>query len=173
MKKNSVALMATIAAAMTAAPGYHLATAAEAKELIDAGFAEQNPEITEGDKIATRLTEAGQAEAAKANGGNAGGAPASTASASKFEIEDGIALPSARGGKGGSVYPFDSLNVGQSFHVPATTDRPNPAKSLASTVSSATKRYADKPEGERRKFTVRSVGTDDPKGAGARVWREA
>lgn len=171
MNKKSVALMGAIAAAMLAEPGYHLATPAEAKELIEGGFAEQNPAIADGDKLATRLTEAGSAEHAKANGGTGTGTDSAPA-ASSFAIEDNIALPSARGGKGGSVYPFEQLGVNQSFFVPATTERPNPAKSLASTVSSATKRY----EGAEpaRKFTVRSVDeTAQGRGKGARVWRTA
>ena len=169
MNKKSIALMGVIAAAMLAEPGYHLATPAEAKELIDGGFAEQNPAISEGDKLATRLTDAGSAAVAKNDGDNANTAPAPQSS---FAIDDGIALPSARGGKGGSVYPFDSLQPNQSFFVPATEARPNPAKSLASTVSSATKRY----EGAEpaRKFTVRSVDeTAQGRGKGARVWRTA
>lgn len=170
MNKKSVALMGAIAAAMLAEPGYHLATPAEAKELIDGGFAEQNPNIADGDKLATRLTEAGSAEHAKANGGTAD--TGASAPASSFQIDTDIALPSARGGKGGSVYPFDELPVNGSFFVPATEQRPNPAKSLASTVSSATKRY----EGAEpaRKFTVRSVDeTAQGRGKGARVWRTA
>lgn len=170
MNKKSVALMGAIAAAMLAEPGYHLATPAEAKELIDGGFAEQNPNISEGDKLATRLTETGSAEHAKASGGTNEGASAPVASA--FAIDTDIALPSARGGKGGSVYPFDELPVNGSFFVPATAERANPAKSLASTVSSATKRY----EGAEpaRKFTVRSVDeTAQGRGKGARVWRTA
>ena len=165
MKKASTALLGTIAAAMASEPGYHLVSAADAKELIDAGFAEQNPAITEGDKIATRLTETGMAEA----GGNAGGDEGDEGdeTSSAFTIEDNVPLPSARGGKGGSVYPFDKLAVNQSFFVEATTKRPNPAKSLASTVSSASKRYAG--QTPARKFTVRSVEENGKKGA--RVWR--
>lgn len=81
-----------------------------------------------------------------------------------FAIEDNVPVPTAirRGGKGGNVYPFEQLAVGQSFFVPASDAKPNPAKSLASTVSSATKRYADS---DKRKFIVRSVE------GGARVWR--
>lgn len=89
-----------------------------------------------------------------------------------FEIEDNIPLPTVKrgGGKGVEKYPFDKLEIGQSFHVPATEDRPNPGKTLASTVSSAKNRY--KVEGQlTRIFVLRTVGEDDPKGAGARVFR--
>jgi hypothetical protein len=65
-------------------------------------------------------------------------------------------MPPSRGGRNRSVYPFDALAVGQSFHVPASEAKPNPAKSLASTVSSANKRNA-KDGGSSAKFEVRSV----------------
>jgi len=41
-----------------------------------------------------------------------------------------------------AVYPFEQLEIGQLFFVPATKERPDPAKSLASTVSTASKRFA-------------------------------
>lgn len=45
---------------------------------------------------------------------------------------------------GGEKYPFDALDLSgnRGFFVPATPDMPEPAKSLASTVSSAIARYA-------------------------------
>jgi hypothetical protein len=59
-----------------------------------------------------------------------------------FEIESGIAMPvTKRGGKRESAYPFNKLEVGQSFFIPASEKHPEPAKSLASTVSGAAKRY--------------------------------
>ena len=67
---------------------------------------------------------------------------------SNFGIIDGAVLPvSKRGGGGGGApikYPFDQLQVGQSFFVPATAKLPNPLKTLGSTISSANVRYADK-----------------------------
>ena len=105
-----------------------------------------------------------------------------------FKIEDGIPVPTISGrGRGGNVYPFDQLEVGQSFFVANSEDKPNAAKSLASTVSSATARYAVASEdgatktnkkGETvpvmvktRKFVVRRVEENGVKGA--RVWRTA
>lgn len=85
---------------------------------------------------------------------------------SGIEIDDGIPVPTVRRGSNGSRYPFDALAVGQSFHVPVSESKPNPAKSLASTVSAATKRS----EGAK-KFIVRAVDQSDPKGPGARVFR--
>ena len=148
LKKASVSLLATIATAMAAEPFYALATEKEAKELIDGKLAEFNPDIRDGDKIAIRLTDEGLKANSEMNtsttgndaNANTGNAPAA---ASSFAIIDGAALPSAaRGGRNGPVYPFDDLNVGQSFFVPATADKPEPAKSIASTATSAAKRFA-------------------------------
>lgn len=150
--------------------------------LVEAGLVEINPGMTnEAGEIATRATQKGiDSMNTATNTGTA--APASAPSS--FAIEDGIAMPTASGrGRGGNTYPFDALNVGQSFFVPNSEDKPNAAKSLASTVSSATARYAvpsadgatktnKKGEAvpvmvETRKFVVRSVE------GGARVWRTA
>lgn len=77
--------------------------------------------------------------------------------------------PILRGGHKAESYPFDKLNAfpaaGNAFFVPATEAKPNPAKTLASTVASATKRY----KGERV-FTVRKV-TVEGKVTGANVIR--
>lgn len=147
--------------------------------LVEAGFVELNPAgPNESGETLTRATQKGIESM-----NTASQTPAKTAAPSSFAIEDGFAIPTASGrGRGGNVYPFDALNVGQSFFVPNTEDKPNAAKSLASTVSSATARYAEVVEGqfktnkkgeqvpvtrETRKFVVRSVE------GGARVWRTA
>ena len=105
-----------------------------------------------------------------------------------FKIEDSIPVPTISGrGRGVKVYPFDQLEVGQSFFVANDESKPNAAKSLASTVSGATARYAVPAEDgatktnkkgevvpvmvETRKFVVRSVEENGVKGA--RVWRTA
>jgi hypothetical protein len=180
LSKANAGLLATIVAAMAneAAP-YHMATEAEIAGLTKEALVETNPEIKDGDKIAVRATEAGVAAHNELNppappaSGAAGFAPTAPAAApaapapSAFAIDDGIPCPPGRGGRGGNVYPFDTLNVGQSFHVGATAAKPNPAKSLASTVSSASKRLKPKT------FVVRSVDATDPRGVGARVFRTA
>lgn len=196
----------------TNAGGFVYISEAVAAPLVAAGYIETNGEMRdEGGNIAARSTDAGNGLIASQSGSTAAPAAAQPVAAttsapaakSKFEIDDGVPMPTIkRGGVGGTVYPFDDLNVGQSFHVAATADRANPAKSLASTVSSATARYAveafnddGSPKFETvevkdeagnvtgneqrrvmnptRVFSVRTVGKDDPKGAGARVWRTA
>jgi hypothetical protein len=66
---------------------------------------------------------------------------------SGYEVITNAVLPSSkRGGGGGGApikYPFDKLEVGNSFFVPATAKLPNPLKTLGSTISSANLRYAN------------------------------
>ena len=167
--------------------------------LIEAGLVEINPAMTdENGFIATRATQAGieALDNGQTIGNNATSeATSETAETGKtekvktmFKIEDSIPVPTISGrGRGGNVYPFDQLEVGQSFFVANSEDKPNAAKSLASTVSSATARYAVASEDgatktnkkgevvpvmvETRKFVVRSVEENGVKGA--RVWRTA
>lgn len=169
LSKANAVLLATIVASManTETP-YHMVTEAEAAKLVKDGLVETNGEIRDGDKIAARATEKGIALNTTENSGGT----TATAPTSAFAIDDGIAMPPSRGGRNRSVYPFEQLAVGQSFHVPASEAKPNPAKSLASTVSSANKRNA-KEGASGSKFEVRSVDATDTRGAGARVWRIA
>jgi len=64
----------------------------------------------------------------------------------EFVIEKGIEIPKLKrgGGAGNSKYPFDKMEVGDSFFVAKE------AKTLGGTVSSANKRYAVEVEGETR-----------------------
>ena len=177
----------------------YLKPGATVKFLCEAGLAESNPEMTDGDKIAVRATNAGvdkhregdtvepATETAAPSAPNEG-----NNTMSQFNIDTGVPIPAIkRSGAATSIYPFDALEVGQSFFVPATDEMPNPGKSLASTVSSASKRYAtengtrtinrkNKDTGEmepvevpaytyERKFMVRTVEENGVKGA--RVWR--
>lgn len=170
--------------------------------LVEAGLVEINSAMTdEHGNIATRATQKG-IDSVQPNGDNTSEASEASANSetaatetgktekvkTMFKIEDSIPVPTISGrGRGGNVYPFDELAVGQSFFVPNSEDKPNAAKSLASTVSSATARYAVPSEDgatktnkagevvpvmvETRKFVVRSVEEDGVKGA--RVWRTA
>ena len=171
--------------------------------LVEAGLVEINPSMTDDNgNVATRATQAGIESlgngvtignnATSEATSEATSATAETGKTEKvktmFKIEDSIPVPTISGrGRGGNVYPFDELAVGQSFFVPNSEDKPNAAKSLASTVSSATARYAVASEDgatktnkkgevvpvmvETRKFVVRSVEENGVKGA--RVWRTA
>lgn len=184
---NQAKKLAEIVEATTdAARGFVYMTEKSVKVLVDAGYVECNKEITDGaGNIAVRATKAGL---------EYGTAPAATEeegtttmnTEAKYQIYTGRHIPSIkRGGAAKSEYPFDALEIGQSFFVPATEKMPNPGKSLASTVSSASKRYATE-NGTReinrkvngvmtkvtvpnyvytRKFSVRSGEVNGVKGA--------
>lgn len=161
--------------------------------LVEQGLVEINPGmVDENGNVATRATQKGIESLDNSNGSGENAtteATSETAATGKtekvktmFQIEDNVPVPAISGrGRGGETYPFEQLEVGQSFFVPNSESKPNAAKSLASTVSSATARYAVPSEDgatktnkkgetvpvmvETRKFIVRSVE------GGARVWR--
>ena len=167
--------------------------------LVEAGLVEINPAmVNEAGEIATRATQAGiesldsGAIVADNATSEANSAIAETGKTEKvktmFQIEDNFPVPAISGrGRGGNVYPFDQLAVDQSFFVPNSESKPNAAKSLASTVSSATARYAVPAEDgstktnkkgevvpvmvQTRRFVIRRAEEDGVKGA--RVWRTA
>lgn len=111
------------------------------------------PDPTDPQKLAAKSTEAAAAVLA------AGNAPAATAEveAPKFDVIDGLVLPpskrgNAKGGGAPIVYPFDKMEIGQSFFVPNSAKYPDAFKKLGSTVSSANMRYAEK-TGETKSVT--------------------
>ena len=170
--------------------------------LVEAGLVEINTAMTnEAGEVATRATQKG-IDSLQPNGDNTSEASEASANSETaatetgktqkvkimFQIENDVPVPAISGrGSGGNMYPFEVMAVGQSFFVPNSESKPNAAKSLASTVSSATARYAVPAEDgstktnkkgevvpvmvETRKFVVRSVEEDGVKGA--RVWRTA
>lgn len=116
---------------------------------------EHNPQLIEvntnmlddAGNAAVRLTEAGK----KMINGNdmtetITNADVSTVKISPYAVISNAVLPASKrgGGKGGApvVYPFDSLEIGQSFFVPVSDKHKDPVKTLGSTVSSANMRYA-------------------------------
>lgn len=136
----------------TLAGGFVYISADEVAPLVTAELVETNPAMTdESGNIAARATPKGidtvNTETNTATAPIAAATPAPVAGRPTFEIDDYV--PSTHnkrgggGGKGAELYPFDALAVGKSFHVPNTADKPDVAKSLASTVSSATARYAE------------------------------
>lgn len=168
-------------------------SAADHAPLIALGHVEVNPGMAnEAGHLATRATPAG-IEAVRA----ALAQPAASASPKvSFDIAPAVPLPSPSGrGRvaGVSVYPFDKLEIGQSFFVPNTAERPDAAKSMASTVSSANARYAEEIPGQtktnrkgetvpatkqNRQFVLRARTADEERKAGfdhgkdgVRIWR--
>lgn len=147
--ETGTALLALIAAAEG---GSLMLTQAEAGDIVNAGFATVDTSNVEGETAAVSLTDAGKAELDKAN------APADAPkSKPSFEVETGVAIPGdvARRGRA-SQFPFDALEIGQSFHVPATTDNPNPVNSLFSSTAGARVKYSEEIPGE---FETKKVKT--------------
>ena len=196
-KTAEIATVITLAEIVAAGANGLFTPAAVHGPLVEAGLVEINPAmVNEAGEIATRATQAcieslGSGALVLDNAtSEANSAIAETGKTEKvksmFKIEDKLPVPAISGrGRGGNMYPFGQLAVGQSFFVPNSEDKPNAAKSLASTVSSAAARYAVPAEdgstktnkkGEvvpvmvkTRMFVVRRVEEDGVKGA--RVWR--
>lgn len=192
LNKAASELLAAIVTATQGEAGYAFASAKAAKVLVAEGLVEQNETITnEGGDFATRATEKGIATMNEQNTNTGTEQASAPAVASNFAIVADVAMPGAsRGGRSTETYPFDKLEKGQSFFVAATEAKPNPAKSLASTVTSANERYAEEIPGETRtnrkgnvvpatrqirEFAVRTVEDGAPWGfpgvKGAGVWR--
>jgi len=188
-KKNKAqkqALLDTIVSDTKGPNGYSLVHPDDVKELVEAGHIEVNHAIKDASgKIAARATPALLA--------SAGAAPVT---AVVFELESGIPLPPAqKGGRREEQYPFSKMEVGQSFFVPVTEKYPKPWETFGSTVSSATRRFANPHATETRKnrkgdmvpvlvatkkFTLRQVTKGqkyangfEEKADGARVYRIA
>lgn len=110
-----------------------------------------------------------------------------TPTASGICIEKNVPVPSIKRQGRADKYPFDFMDVNDSFFIPATETDPEPAKRMSSTVSSATARFSvPSPDGETRtnkkgetvsvmvetrKFVVRARTAERDKEQGARVWR--
>ncbi len=185
-KAPAIDLSAALAAVVAAGPNGTFAPEDVCKALEAEGLAEYQAEVKdENGFMAVRATAAG---VAKATGEVATFTPSAPKVETSFAIESGVSIPAPIGrGRSGSKYPFDLLEVGQSFFVPDSTEQPDAAASLASTVSGATQRFATDHATETktvkgktvpkkvysRKFALRKVeAAKDPSGMnGARVWR--
>lgn len=206
---TGVALLAMVAASTVPAEGSMYLTEAEGAEIVASGFATVDPATAQPDgTAAVTLTDAGRAQLS-------GGDQPKPAGSATFVIDKDVPPPVGNAPRRGrqSNYPFGSLEIGDSFHVPKKDEKDDVAARLASSVSGAraefaepTGEYVDKvkktyqkeadgktfstgEDGKRivkstenvrtavtrmtRNFEVRNVGNDDPRGAGARVWRIA
>ena len=177
-KKNnkSAETLITLAAIVAAGAEGTFAPESQIMDMAEAGDVEYRNDVKDKDgNVAVRATAQGVAKV------SAPDAPAHVAEAKPaFVIEDAVPVPAPIGrGRSGSKYPFDALEIGQSFFVPDSEEQPDAAASLASTVSGATQRYATDHATETktvkgktvpkkvysRKFCLRKVE------GGARVWR--
>lgn len=173
-KANLAILGIIVASASNAEAPFSFQSPTDVKALLAETLVEQNPDINDGaGKLATRATDAGVARFNEENGSTAStGTVATTPSAPKataFVTGSGFDVAVARTARPlrGQRYDFDSLDVGGYIYVPATEAKPDPAKSLASTVSAATGRFAEKVEGETR---VNRKGETVPKTKNTRVF---
>ena len=128
--KKDVLLGSIVEATKTA--GYtHVAQDADLKALVESGHVEADPTNIADGKIAVRAT-ALALEAPVA-------VPAAKPVVTSIEILTGMDIPTAvRGASKKEVYPFSKLEIGQSFFVPIDSEK------FASTVSSASRRFAVK-----------------------------
>lgn len=122
-------------------------------KLQTAGLVEVNQEMESEGKYATRITEEGR---------KALETPAETETAPSFEItiDSDVPMPETTRVSRGSIYPFEKLEIGQSFFVP---------KDIRSATSSHGKREADK--GGLRRWSCRNAIENGVEGS--RVWRIA
>lgn len=155
----------------------------------NAGFVEINREMMdEAGRIAVRINEAGREylkslqqvqepasiEVPKVSTQEKG--------TQMFKIEKDVPMPTIKRRKKASAFPFDEMEVGDSFFVGNTEDNPDLVKQAKWGAASATNRFAvPDPDGltrtnrkgevvpkmiQTRRFVVRSEGE------GVRVWRE-
>lgn len=155
---RGVDLLKLIAASLT---GYLMLTQEEAGDIVAQGLAVVDTTITENDTAAVSLTDAGKAAMNEVNTAaeGAGGQAAADAARARLQrapvtvtqgLRKDIPAPGKKkGGKQGSKYPFDTMEVGESFHIPATMENTNPLASVQSSITQA-----------RAKFAVGVVGSD-------------
>lgn len=146
-KKTNPALDLAAIVAATVAGNFLYVDPAAAEKYVADGMIEINPSMTENGNVAARATQKG----IDSMNTQTNTAPADDAKPT-FAIETApadIFAQKRRGGGRGDTYPFDQLQapadgaaVGGAFFIPATEKTPEPWKSLASTVSAASRRYA-------------------------------
>lgn len=181
-------------------PGYIFTFPDEHAELLALGYVQVNPELKDANgTIATAATQAGIDFINSQNGEPDASKEVKTMDAFVIETSSEMPVTGNRGGGRSTVYPFDQLPapvpgadgklVYANFFVPGTEDKPDPVKSLASTVSSANLRFSSPdPSGKTRvvsrgpnkggvvpalvysrKFKITEGEKDGVKGA--RIWR--
>lgn len=167
-------------ATATAGGGNGWVSSAIGKPLLDAGLIQVNTQLTNpanAAEVAAKVTDAGIAWL-NANAGqpaqNANPAPAT-----QFPILTNVVPPPSRRGAGlrssgaPKKYPFDQLEVGQSFFVPVSTETPDPLKSLGSAISAANMRYAEETgQTKKAKRAVKGPDGKAAKGADGKIMKE-
>lgn len=157
---NVSGLLNLIAAASAQNQDYGV-TQSEGVPLLEKGWITVDTAKVVDGKAPARITDAGKAAL---NGSGASDANASV-SASPYAVIKGAVLPPSKRGSGlrgqgaPKQYPFDTMEVGDSFFVPVSTKHPDPVKTLQSTVSSANMRFSEK-TGEMKSVNRAKRGAD-------------
>lgn len=144
-------LLALIAASET---GNLLLTQEEGQDVVNAGHAAIAGEAQDG-LAPVALTDAGKAVLAEA-------AAKARGYTGNFEIET-VPVPAVQRRRGPinagdrlPKYPFDVLEIGQSFHVAVSDAMPKPEKVLSSSVTTANEKYSEPHPTETEEVTVRT-----------------
>jgi len=170
LNKSAIQLLALILTATdTSGNGFVVPGAPATKALIEAGFIEVNDSIKGGEggnEVAARITDAGReyaksgpqdeaglsGEVITGNGAGDTGAAGNVATPRKrptFEIE-AVPMVAPTRATAPALYPFDELEVGQSFFLAdKDTKAGNAYKTLGTSVNGANKRHSE-PTGEKR-----------------------
>lgn len=172
--KVDTGLLSAIASATETAPNYCMFVPQDSLNQFGSftpPLVEANAGMANESGIATRITEAGKAYLA--NKGQAGQASAPEAAPSTFQLFKLTALPTnKRGARAGaqSKYPFEQMELNDTFFVPKSADTPDPLKTLSSTVNSVNGRYAvetgefkDQTRAKRGKGNKLELGSDGNK----------
>lgn len=139
MNKKALKLLGAIVEATKKNEVYYV-TKGEAESLAnDPQVIEVNQGMIKDGKAASRATAAGIEMM---------NAPAPVeASTSEFALITGAEVPKSKrgGGRGGapSKYPFEKMEPGQSFFLPKTAERPDPVKSLQSSIAAVNHKYSE------------------------------
>lgn len=155
-KKNTAAIahLAFLQSIASASDAFIMATPAEANAAIVAGHAVADTSVTEGDKAKITLTDAGRAVV------EANAKPADKPAKPSFELESGVAIPEGSRSRAPreSIYPFDSMEVNQSFHmsVPEGKSLADLKAQMSSSVSSANAKYSTDHPTETETVSVRN-----------------
>ncbi len=161
---------ATVTPAGAASPiGYGLLPEKDANELVAAapGMVSINPTVAAdaNGMVQIAITGAGLAANATAVAVPVAAEQKSEDAPVNYQIRKGIPVPAIQGrgfGARVSKYPFEQLDLGDSFFVPGST-----SKSFASTITTQNKRYGK--QEPKRQFTCRTDSVDGV--AGVSVWR--
>ena len=146
------------------------------KPLVNAGYAEANPDLVNPeneDEVATRATEAGIALHQRATALK----PAAEAAKAKptFELTADVAMPTEAEKQRRtreSKYPFDEMEVGQSFHVAQEGDT-NGVTAMGSVIANARKKYAAEAKNEDGSVKMREgVRREKQEDGSTKTWKE-